>query len=226
MSAHNKNRGTSILRHTLLWLLIAAAVGGGIYGMVKIASRPVQNSGAAITVPPLAENDWVKGGRAARTVLIEYSDFQCPACAFYYPYLKRLSEEFGDDLAIIYRHFPLPMHQNAKAAAAAADAAGRQGKFWEMHDAIFDSQRLWEGSKDASEFFATRAQELGLDVEKFKADMGSDEARDAVRAAYQASVRMGLNSTPTLFLNGRLLVNPRSYEDLRNAVTEAINAKP
>ncbi len=224
MSAHGADEG-GILRHVILWLLIAVAVGGGIYGMAKIASRPAQNSGAAITVPPLAESDWVKGGRNARAVLIEYSDFQCPACAFYYPYLKRLSEEFGDDLAIVYRHFPLPMHQNAKTAAAAADAAGRQGKFWEMHDAIFDSQRLWEGSTNANKLFAEYAKKIGLDVEKFTADMMSGEVQDAVRAAYQTSVRMGLNSTPTLFLDGRLLVNPRSYEDFRKIVGDAINAK-
>ena len=224
MSAHGADEG-GILRHVILWLLIAAAVGGGIYGMAKIASRPVQDGGVTVTVPPLAEGDWVKGNRDARTVLIEYSDFQCPACAFYYPYLKRLSEEFGDDLAIVYRHFPLPMHQNAKTAAAASDAAGRQGKFWEMHDAIFDSQRLWEGSTNAGNLFVEYAKKIGLDVEKFTADMMSDEVQNNVRVAYQTSVRIGLNATPSIFLDGKQLENPRDYEDLKKIVGDAINGK-
>lgn len=89
-------------------------------------------------------NDNVKGSREAKAVLIEYSDFQCPACQVYYPVVKQLTEELGNEILVVYRHFPLTtIHPNALPAAKAAEAAGKQGKFWEMHDMLFDKQSEW-----------------------------------------------------------------------------------
>ncbi len=220
----NTSHGSPI-RHIVLWTIVAVAIGASVFGMAKIATRTAPAGGGAATAPAMAAEDWVKGNRDARTVLTEYSDFQCPACAFYYPYLKRASEEFGDDLAVVYRHFPLPTHQNAEAAAAASEAAGMQGKFWEMHDLIFDTQRVWEGDKGASGIFAGYATKLGLDAERFKTDAKSSVIREKIRTAYRAGVSIGIDSTPSLFLDGRRLVNPRSYEELASAIRTAIDAK-
>lgn len=215
-----------LYRHIALWLAVALIVGGGIFGMVKLASRPPQDKGPAITVGAVSAEDWVKGNRDAKVVLIEYSDFQCPACAFYYPLLEKFAEEFGDKLALAYRHFPLPNHQNAKSAAYAAEAAGRQEKFWEMHDLIFDNQTEWKDKRSADTIFINYAQILNLNLDQFKTNFASKEIRKKVEGAYQNSVRLGLNSTPTFFLNGMKISNPRNYEDFRGVITQAINENP
>lgn len=215
-----------LYRHIALWLLVVLGVGGGIFGMVKLASRPPSETGPVVAVDSVNIDDWIKGNRDAKVVLIEYSDFQCPACAFYYPLLKKFSEEFGDKIAIVYRHFPLPNHQNAKPAAYAAEAAGKQGKFWEMHDIIFDSQKDWKDRRNADEIFINYAQTLNLNIDQFKTDFASKEIRKKVEGAYQNGIGLGLNSTPTFFLNGKKLANPRNYEDFRNIIIQAINENP
>lgn len=226
MKENQQRKLKRFYRHAIFWSLIILVIGGSIFGMVRLASRSPQGVGPAITVDTLNTEDWVKGNRDAKIVLIEYSDFQCPACAFYHPILKKISEEFGDKIAITYRHFPLPIHQNAKPAAYASEAAGKQGKFWEMHDLIFDNQKEWKDSRKPQEIFMSFAQTLELDTEQFKNDFASKEIKTKIDNAYQASLRLGLNSTPTFFLNGKKIINPRTYEDFRNVIIQAINENP
>jgi len=223
MKEQQQRKLKRLYRRAALWLLVALIIAGGIFGMVKLASRPASETGPVISVDVVNTEDWVKGSRDAKVVLIEYSDFQCPACAFYYPILKKLAEEFGGKLAIAYRHFPLPNHQNAKSAAYAAEAAGRQGKFWEMHDIIFDNQNKWKDKRNADEVFTDYAQGLNLNIDQFKADFASNEIRKKVGSAYQNSIKLGLNSTPTFFLNGKKLANPRNYEEFRDIILQTIN---
>lgn len=223
MDTHGETK--SMVRHVVVWVIVALVVGGSIFGMAKMATRSAAPVGTAATAPAMVAEDWVKGSRDARAVLTEYSDFQCPACAFYYPYLKKASEEFGDDLAVVYRHFPLPMHKNAEIAAAATEAAGLQGRFWEMHDMVFDAQRVWESDKNADKIFTGYAGKLGLDTEKFEIDLKSAPVREKIRAAYRAGIQIGIDSTPSLFLNGKRVINPRSYEELHAAISQTINAE-
>ena len=114
---------------------------GATWGMAQLASS---GSKPALLTSAVSDSDWVKGNRSAPVVLVEYSDFQCPACAASAPLVKQLTEEFGNKIAFVYRHFPLPQHKNAYPAAQAAEAAGKQGKFWEMADLIFANQTKWE----------------------------------------------------------------------------------
>jgi protein-disulfide isomerase len=221
-----QRKSRRLYRRIALWLFVALVIGGGVFGMIKLASRPAQDTGPAITVDAINAEDWVKGNREAKVVLIEYSDFQCPACAFYSPLLKKLTEEFGDKFAIAYRHFPLPNHQNAKPAARAAESAGRQNRFWEMHDMIFDNQKEWKDKRDPEELFISYAQTLNLNIEQFKTDFNSKEIKKKIEGAYQNGVRLGLNSTPTFFLNGKKISNPRNYEDFRNIILQSINENP
>jgi len=223
MEEGHKRKLKQLYRHIALWTLVALFVGGGVLGMVKLASRQAKDTGAPITVDAINSEDWVRGNPAAKVILIEYSDLQCPACAFYYPVLKKLEEEFGDKLAVVYRHFPLPIHQNAKPAAYAAEAAGRQGKFWEMHDLIFESQKEWKDRKDINDVMKGYAQRLNLNTDQFTADFTSKEIREKVEVAYRSAISLGLNSTPTFFLNGKKISNPRNYEDFRNVLLQAIN---
>lgn len=190
-------------RRWFLWGGLAVALLVVVIGASRLA-----NIGSSVDRPLLSnssieEGEWTKGNPDASVVLIEYSDFQCPACANYYPTVKELSAQYADDVLIVYRHYPLrSIHEHAQLAGQAAEAAGMQGKFWEMHDTLFERQSEWSSGLGQKATFARYAQELGLDVERFKEDMTSDAARDAVNRGYISAVAAGVSSTPTFFLNG------------------------
>jgi len=150
----------------------------------------------------LRSNDQVKGNPEANLVLVKYSDFQCPACASAYPFASSLVDEFGDDLAFVYRHFPLPQFRHSLRAAIASEAAGRQGAFWPMHDLIFDNQGIWSGAQDANALFVSYAEDLGLNIEQFVSDLESTELESKVMSDRASGDRLGVQATPTFFLNG------------------------
>lgn len=211
-------RKRKITRATL-WLLVSLLLGGSAWGLARIAQKPSPGEElfAAVT-----SQDWIRGGREASVILVEYSDFQCPACAAYFPLVAQLHKEFGVKIAIVYRHFPLSqIHAQAELAARAAEAAGRQGKFWEMHDLIFVNQKNWAGQKNAGEMFWQYARELTLDQDKFKSDLESDVVRERVRNNYREGLTHGINSTPTFFLNGNR-VHPRDYEEFKKFIQQAL----
>src|SRR3972149_5786955 len=201
----------------ILWAIITVVVIGSIFGIFKLASKSqtVGSSNLAITVSAINDNENVKGDKEAAATLIEYSDFQCPACGSYYPLVKQLSQEFGDKVLFVYRHFPLDQHKNAELASYAAEAAGKQDKFWEMHDLIFEGQKEWSDSEEARAFFAKYAASLNLVAEQFQKDIDSAEVKAKVEKDYQSGLNAKVNSTPTFFLNGKKLQNPRSYEEFK-----------
>ncbi|NUQ57035.1 MAG: DsbA family protein [Candidatus Paceibacter sp.] len=191
--------------------------------MIKLASVKPGNNGdndSNLTVSALSATDQIKGNASSTNVIIEYSDFQCPACASYHPIVKQFVADSGDKVAFVYRHFPLPQHKNAKTSAAAAEAAGKQGKFWEMHDLIFENQKAWENSAKAEEIFTGYARQLGLNVEQFAADYNSEEIKAKVDADYKSGVKAGVNSTPSFFLNGKKITNPRSYDEFKTLLQQ------
>jgi protein-disulfide isomerase len=176
-----------------------------------------------ITPPPETEGilkvtseDWIKGNPDAVDTLIEYSDFQCLACAEYAPIIRSLADELGGHLRIIYRHFPLvSSHKNAFNAATAAEAAGVQGKFWEMHDTLFENQSEWEGDASPEDKFVGYAKELGIDEGKFKEDYKSDAVDSKVESDLTSANRLRLNRTPTFFFNGERVNLPPSVEEFK-----------
>ena len=131
--------------------------------------------------------------------VVEFSDFQCPFCSRVTPTLKQIEEAYGKDVRIVFKHLPLRMHTKAPAAHAAAEAAHRQGKFWEMHDKIFANQRELTEAK-----YAEYAAELGLDVEKFKKDSASADVKKKVDADAKEAAALGVTGTPGFFINGPL----------------------
>lgn len=209
-------------------LIIAFGVLLTIFVIIKLAgSKPPadKTSGQSTSsVNIISSSDRVLGNKDAKVTLVEYSDFQCPACGAYYPIVKQLNLEFAGRIQFVYRHFPLTqIHANANLAALSAEAAGKQNKFWEMHDIIFENQSKWSGEKNAKDLFVEYAQKLNLDVEKFKNDLDSDEVQEKAANDYQSGIRLGVNATPTFFLNGTKLQNPVSYEIFKKLLEEAIS---
>ena len=174
------------------------------------------------------DSDWFVGGKDAQVVLVEYSDFQCPACAAYFPVVKGLEETYGDALKIVYRNYPLTsLHPNAQLAAQAAEAAGIQGKFFVMHDLLFGNQKTWSSEADPTNTFLGYATSMGLDIEKFKTDLTSDETFRAVRDDIRSGDDSNVDSTPTFFLNGvQIEKNPQGLEPFKALIDATLNPTP
>lgn len=167
--------------------------------------------------------DNIQGNASSTVVLVEYSDFQCPACRSYYFLMKEIKVKFADRIAFVYRHFPLTsIHPNAELAARAAEAAGRQGKFWEMHDLLFEKQDEWSRVADIGPMFDSYAVLLNISVEQFKKDWLSDEIKNFVRAQKNHSIRLGLQGTPSFFINGEQIENPSSAEAFMALINNAL----
>lgn len=196
--------------------IILVGLAGALFGLIKIfSSQPIP-----VATVPVSQN--VKGEATISATLVEYSDFQCPACAGYYPVVKQLNKDFKGKLRFVYRYFPLrTIHKNAEIASIAAEAAGRQNKFWEMHDLLFENQTEWSDLTDPREKFKEYAKFIGLDMEKFQNDLNSKEAKDKVEADYQNGLSLGVNATPTFFLNDQKISNPRTYEEFK-AIIEGV----
>ncbi|KKQ77955.1 MAG: hypothetical protein UT00_C0003G0030 [Parcubacteria group bacterium GW2011_GWA1_38_7] len=167
--------------------------------------------------------DNIKGNASSTVVVMEYSDFQCPACRSYYPIMKELMVEFGDRVTFVYRHFPLiGIHPNAEFAARAAEAAGKQGKFWEMHDLLFEKQDEWAKAPDVESKFESYATLLNISIEQFKTDWVSKEVKDFVKTQRMHAIKSGLQGTPSFFINGKQIQNPASVQAFKILINEAL----
>lgn len=160
-----------------------------------------------------------KGAEDAAVLVEEYSDFQCPACGAAYPLLKGVADTYGDQIRFEYNHFPLTrIHPNAMIAALASECANDQGKFWEMHDGIFENQ------KDLSKsMLKSLAGEIGLDTESFNACLDSRAHKDIVEADISEGTKRGVNATPTIYINGEKINPATIYDTIDKALAESIN---
>lgn len=152
--------------------------------------------------------DRVLGNAESDVVLYEYGDFQCPGCAAAAPNVKALMEEYGDRIALVYRNFPLTsIHPNARAAAAAAEAAGQQGKFWEMHDLLYENQTVWQAqdTNQRTSTFRSYADQLELDGEQFDTDFASTAINSKISFDQALGTKVGADSTPSFYFNGEPL---------------------
>lgn len=191
-----------------------------VLGVVLLAKSPNNNKTIPVgDIMKIQADDHIKGPRDAEVVIIEYSDFQCPYCKIYSFHGPRLVDEFDGKVAVVFRHFPLEsIHPNAKLAAQASEAADLQGKFWEMHDLIFERQEEWSESSDALGLFKGYAQDLGLDIDKFTVDIYSSAVKDRVSRDTNSAFEMNLDSTPTFFVNGVKINTPNSYDKFRQLI--------
>lgn len=195
--------------------ILAATV--AIIGVtVVIFSKPVPPSKPLAREELIAADSFTIGNASASAYLVEFSDFQCPGCRAFAPVVDELVTKYPDKLLFIYRHYPLSRHQYAKPAAMAAEAAGAQGKFWEMAKLLFANQDRFSASP-----WGSLADEINLDSTKFDAALNSDIFKSKIDRDETAAIRLGLSGTPSFFLNGvRLTVT--SPGDLKKAVEEMI----
>lgn len=209
-----------LLPLSIILVVLAIALGAGWY-----LTRPL--SPPSTPTPPAASNTPVGtapaptpaslnvaqlgadpphavGPATAPVTLEEFGDFQCPPCGLLHPVLKDMEKEFGSQIRVIFREFPLGQtHQHAIAAARAAEAAGMQGKFWEMHDMLFTNQRNWKDAFDARPTFEDYAVKVGLDLQRYRRDVASKEVEQRIALDGRRANALGVSGTPTVFMNGR-----------------------
>lgn len=150
----------------------------------------------------LSTSGWVRGDQNAKVTLVEFSDLQCPACKAYQPVIEQTLKDFKGRVKLIYKHFPLSLHKNSTVAAKSAEAAGAQGKFFEMHDKLFEKQADWS-EMDASTVqttFISYAKELNLDIDKFKKDLNNKTLAEKISSQENEGTEIGVNSTPTFYI--------------------------
>ena len=168
----------------------------------------------------------VRGKPDAPVTLEEFADFQCPPCGQFAPFAEELLREYDSRLRVVFRNFPLPVHEHAREAAMAAEAAGFQGKFWEMHDTLYREQSAWSKAPNARELFESYAGTLGLNLDQFKKDVDSDKARERVDSYHALGDSLGIKVTPTLFINNRPVEQQQKNPDgLRAAINAALEEK-
>jgi protein-disulfide isomerase len=160
------------------------------------------------------------GAKKPKLAVVEFSDFQCPFCARVVPTLNQIVKEYGDEVEVVFKHLPLAMHSKAPAAHAAAEAAHRQGKFWEMHNLIFENPRELTQAK-----YEEYAQQLGLDVDRFRKDAASPEVKKKVADDAAEAARLGVTGTPGFFVNGRFLSGAKPFNSFKQLIDEELKKK-
>jgi protein-disulfide isomerase len=163
---------------------------------------------------PVNASDHRLGNLTSPRLLVFYADYQCPVCKLTYQILKQLKKEYGERLCLIFRHFPLQKsHPLAKSAALAAEAAGKQNQFWEMHDLLFQNQLTL-----SPELYLQLAQKLHLDVGKFQNDSASDSLSKKIQDDFDGGIRSGVNGTPCFFIRGDRYDGDATFEGLKKAL--------
>ncbi len=203
-------------------LLVAVIAAGFLSSKVS----PAQSNFNATTVPPITSADWTRGNAGAKVSLIEYGDFQCPACAQYEPIMQQLETQYGDRVVFVFRNFPLfQIHQDAMISSQAAEAAGLQGKYWEMHDLLYAKQAEWSvvaADTVVAKYFNVYATSLGLSLAKFDADVNSSVVKSKVQHDTDTANAAQVDHTPTFFVNLTQIPNPKSYADFKSTIDAAL----
>ena len=206
----------------LSWGIFIVIVALIIWGLVAAQQKAKREEASLVLPTQITETDHSRGSTTAPVTLVEYGDFQCPACGEYYPMVEKLVKEEGPTkLRMIFRHFPLSQHPNAVPAAKAAEAADLQGKFWEMYSMLYERQKTWEGSTDSKTVFIGYAKEMGLDTTKFASDFELKSVNDRITLDYKGGSKAGISGTPTFFVNGKQVTGPVGYDGFKKIIDDA-----
>jgi protein-disulfide isomerase len=195
-----------VLPFLIIIVVLAAAVGGAwiLLRSSRNSSIPANGSASDPSEPRGAEPPHVRGNSNAPVTVEEFADFQCPSCGYYYPELKKIEAEFGDNLRVIFRERPLvPPHEHALIAAQAAEAAGLQNHFWEMHDKLYENQKTWSEASDLVPLFVDYAKQIGLDTDRFLKDLNGEAVATRIFQDGKRVHALNVVSTPTFYVNGQ-----------------------
>lgn len=204
-------------------LVAAAAVGSGVVlyraELAELAPKPINPADEEAG----ALSPHYRGEAQAPVTLEEFGDFQCPPCADLWPVLSKIEQDYGARLKVIFRQYPLKMHQHADLAARAAEAASLQNRFWEMHDLLYRNQAIWSKSVEVEGIFNKYAFGVGLEIERFKADLKSEAVELRIATDRKRADSLGVRSTPSILINNKLLA-PSSVNEagLRSAIDAAL----
>lgn len=168
----------------------------------------------------ITKNDTIKGAQKPKITIVEYSDFECPTCAYFGPIVSNIVEENKKDTQLVYRHFPLPGHTNAKTAALVAEAAGKQNKFWDMHTLLFNNQTDWVNAKNKEKIFESYAKDLNLNISQYTKDIKSKTLLKKIEDNINQATSYSLQGTPTFIINGRIIDLPQSKEEFEKVIRE------
>jgi protein-disulfide isomerase len=202
---------------------IIVVVVAALIGVFALTSNNKNDSGSGSN-SAAQPSSHITGKTDSKVALVEYGDFQCPACKSFFPIVNELKATYGDRVAFQFSHFPLTqIHPNAFIGSRAAEAAGKQGKFFEMHDLLYENQDSWSQSPNPNQILEGYASQLGLKVDQFKSDMASAGVADIINADQKAGQQLGANSTPTFVLNNKKIEkNPTSMEEFKKLLDEEL----
>ncbi len=206
------------------FLIIMAALVVVFFGVIIVSKN---KEDASTPGDSNAGSNHIKGKGSAGVEIVEFADFQCPTCAQFDPLVQAVVKKYNDQITFQFRHFPLvQIHQNAMIAHRSAEAAGKQNKFWQMHDLLFERQDIWKDSSNAKLVMEDYASELGLNVDKFKSDFASTQVNDIITADIKAGQDAGVSGTPTFVIDGKKLDDlPRDIESFSKLIDQAIADK-
>ena len=212
----------------IITIISICLVFGFLFLAYKLTNTPQVTNFPQVNI--LDSTDHITWSPDKKNILVEYSDFECPACQSFYTMIKSQIEspqsknyDLTKKITLVYRHFPLyQIHSHTQDASYAAEAAGKQGKFFEMADLIFTRQNEWVKKGNVKAEFEKYAGELKLDVEQFKKDRDAKEVKDKVANDTLSGEKVGVNSTPTFFINGKKIENINSFDDFTSVLRESL----
>lgn len=215
----------------IIFIVLCVAIVGGLVWMGQQSQTDVSTVDVTKLQQPSEDNgnigDRVYGTNDAKVTLIEYGDYQCPGCASASPALLEVAEKYKDEVTFVFRNFPLPsIHPNARAAAAAAEAAGQQDKFWEMHELLYQNQDAWAslGGTERATMFQSYAESLDIDIEQWNADVESSAIADKINYDSAIGRKAGVSGTPAIYLNGEKVDQYAANGELVSQDTEGAAA--
>ena len=206
------------LPYAIIVTVFLIATGGGV-GLYRNRDQPLPKTGKLAFGKPGAEPPHVRGTSKAPVALEEFGDFECVPCSLLFPILKQAEADYGELLSVTFREYPLIKHTHALDGARAAEAAGLQSRFWEMHDQLYQDRILWLYATDIPVALTSLASKLGLDEDRFRKDMEGEAVAKRIAADRERVTSLELDRTPTVFINGdRLTVRPITIEALHAAI--------
>lgn len=213
----------------IILVLTAVLLGGGMFLLGKSQQGSTTVGGIQLRQPQNIDLNLAEkiGSDSAKVKLTEFSDFQCPACLAAEPTVDNILKTHSQDVELIYMNFPLPQHQNARIAATAALEAASEGKFQQMRDRLFATQNDWADldKSKATDYLANLGTQAGVDPQKIKDAINQDKYKDKIDATIAEGDSLGVNSTPTFYINGKKVIIQRSFDEVKQAVGQELQNK-